>query len=105
MLERAPLLSTRVFLLTSDVGLPDYGLSAAFGVVLLILASILMWGYFRIIRTSERFRVVTGKAFRPKRVERSGGLMPSSGGRPVRAAGSAMAATAVTLIVPRRNSP
>jgi iron(III) transport system permease protein len=66
---RIPVLSTRVYLLSSpDAGIPNYGLSAAFGVVLLGVAGLLMWGYFRAIRIGERFRVVTGRGFRPKRV-------------------------------------
>jgi iron(III) transport system permease protein len=65
-----PVLSTRVFLLSSPVnGMPNYGLSAAFGVLLLVLAVGFMVGYLRLTRVSEKFRVVTGKAFRPRRVK------------------------------------
>ncbi len=64
-----PVLSTRVYLLSAPVnGMPNYGLSAAFGVVLLVLAVGLMWVYLYVTRTGERFRVVTGKAFRPRRI-------------------------------------
>lgn len=64
-----PVLSTRVYLLSSpDNGLPNYGLAASFGVLLLVLAAGLMWAYMRAIRLGERFRVVTGKAYRPKRI-------------------------------------
>jgi len=64
-----PVLSTRIFVLTSgEDGMPSYGLSAALGVVLMAIAVLLMWGYFRSIRMGERFRVVTGKAFRPRRL-------------------------------------
>ncbi len=64
-----PVLSTRVYLLSAPVnGMPNYALSAAFGVVLLLLAGALMWLYLHVTRTGERFRVVTGKAFRPRRV-------------------------------------
>lgn len=66
---RVPVLSTRIYVLsTADSGLPDYGLSAAFGVVLMIFALGLMWCYFRVVRVGEKFRVVTGKAFRPRRL-------------------------------------
>ena len=66
---QVPVLSTRIYSLASAEGsVPRYGLSAAFGVVLLLLALVLMWGYFRTLRVSERFRVVTGKGFRPRRV-------------------------------------
>jgi iron(III) transport system permease protein len=64
-----PVLSTRVYLLSSpDNGLPNYGLASAFGVLLLVVAGGLMWAYMRATRLGERFRVVTGKAFRPKRI-------------------------------------
>lgn len=65
---RIPVLSTRIYTLASpEVGtLPNYGLAAAFGVFLLLLAMAMMWFYFRATRISERFRVVTGKGYRPK---------------------------------------
>ena len=63
-----PVLSVRIYMLTAGSdALPEYGISAALGVVLMVFALGLMWGYFRLERTGERFRVVTGKAFRPLR--------------------------------------
>ncbi|MBM3597536.1 MAG: iron ABC transporter permease [Alphaproteobacteria bacterium] len=66
-----PVMSTRIYTLASPEvgGLPNYGLAAAFGIMLLVMATLLMWGYFRSIRISERFRVVSGKGFRPRRLE------------------------------------
>src|SRR6185312_12767002 len=65
-----PVLSVYIYLLSSpEGGTPKYGLAAAFGIGLLVLAIILMLVYFAATRTAERFRVVTGKAFRPKRFE------------------------------------
>jgi iron(III) transport system permease protein len=65
-----PVLSTRIFLLaTPEQSAPRYGLAAAFGVTLLLLATLLIWAYFRATRHSERYRVVTGKGFRPRRLE------------------------------------
>jgi len=65
-----PVMSTRIYTLASPEigGLPNYGLAATFGIVLLILAMTLMWGYFRAIRVSERFRVISGRGYRPKRL-------------------------------------
>lgn len=75
-----PVLSTRIYVLTAgNEALPEYGLSAALGVVLMGFALGLMWGYFRLVRTGERFRVVTGKAFRPRR-QALGRLRPVMGG-------------------------
>jgi iron(III) transport system permease protein len=49
-----PVLSTRVYLLSSPVnGMPNYSLAAAFGVVLLVLAIGLMWVYLRFTRTGN----------------------------------------------------
>lgn len=64
---RIPVLSTRIYLLSSpDVGVPNYGLSAAFGILLLAIALTLMLLYFRVVGAGERYKVVTGKAFRPR---------------------------------------
>ncbi len=77
---RVPVLSMRIYVLTTgNEDLPNYGLSAALGVVLMALALLLIWGYFRLEQTGERFRVVTGKAFRPRRV-RLGRWRPVMGG-------------------------
>src|SRR5690606_35082221 len=44
MTAKVPVVSTRIYLLTApDVGVPRYGLAGAFGVVLLVLASVLVW--------------------------------------------------------------
>lgn len=70
MTARVPVLSTRIFLASSpDSGVPNYGIAAAFGVLLLVLAMALMWGYFRVVRSGEKYRVVSGKGFRPKRTK------------------------------------
>jgi iron(III) transport system permease protein len=65
-----PVMSTRIYTLASPEvgGLPNYGLAATFGIILLVLAMTLMWGYFRGIRLSERFRVISGRGYRPKRM-------------------------------------
>lgn len=63
-------LSVHIYLLTkAEDGLPMYGLAAAFGVVLLLLALALMVFYFRLTRQQDRFSVVTGKSFRPRELK------------------------------------
>lgn len=75
---RIPVLSTRIFLLSSpDVGLPNYGLSAAFGIFLLIIAFLLMLLYFRVVGAGEKYRVVTGKAFRPRQTRLGSWALPA----------------------------
>jgi iron(III) transport system permease protein len=63
-------LSVHIYLLTkAEDGLPMYGLAAAFGVVLLLLALVLMILYFWLTRQQDRFSVVTGKSFRPRQLK------------------------------------
>ena len=67
---RIPVLSTRVYLLSSpDMGIPNYGVSAALGILLLILAAGLIHLYFRFVGIGDRFRVVGGRSFRPTRIQ------------------------------------
>lgn len=71
-------LSTRIYLLASpELGLPNYGLAGAFGIFLLIVALLLMFYYFHVTRLSERFRVVTGRGFRPKRLALGSWRLPA----------------------------
>ena len=65
-----PVLSVYIYVLIEPAGaIPRYGLAAAFGIGLLMFALLLMWGYFRATRVLERFRVVTGKGFRARRIQ------------------------------------
>jgi iron(III) transport system permease protein len=60
-------LSSIIYLrLNPNVGLPDYGGAGAFGMVLLLLGIALSWVYFRAIRHSRRYAVVSGKGYRPR---------------------------------------
>ena len=49
--------------------LPSYGMAGAVSSVLVLLALILSWGYFRVLRFSHRYAVVTGKGYRPRLIE------------------------------------
>jgi len=53
-------------------GLPDYGLPAAFGAFMIVVALVLSWLYTTVLRRARRFEVVTGKAYRPRLVELKG---------------------------------
>jgi iron(III) transport system permease protein len=48
---------------------PNRGLSAALSVGLLVISAVGVWLLLRLTRHGERFRTVTGKAFRPRRVD------------------------------------
>lgn len=61
-------LSTRVFYaLTPSGGLPDYGGAAAVSLPFLVLGLALLACYDLLIRQSDRYATVVGKAFRPAR--------------------------------------
>jgi iron(III) transport system permease protein len=49
--------------------LPSYGTAGAVSTLLIALALLLSWGYFRVLRFSHRYAVVTGKGYRPRVVE------------------------------------
>jgi len=70
-------LSNRVFTFSTFLyiqvnpqqGLPRYDLAAAFGVLMTVIAGLLSWWYFHVLRQGHRYAVVTGRAYRPKLVE------------------------------------
>ena len=63
-----PMLSTRTYLIAfPELGVPNLGLAAAYGVLLLVFAIGLMLLYFCLTHSAERFRVISGKGFRPRR--------------------------------------
>ena len=63
-----PVFATQVFLAVWDVP-QDYNVASAFGVGYLAVSLLLLYFYHRSTRASERFVTVTGKAFRPRRMQ------------------------------------
>lgn len=49
--------------------LPSYGVAGAVSSLLIVLALLLSWWYFKVLRFSSRYAVVTGKGYRPQLVE------------------------------------
>jgi iron(III) transport system permease protein len=49
--------------------LPNYGVAGAVSSLLVVLALLLSWWYFKVLRFSSRYAVVTGRGYRPKLVE------------------------------------
>jgi iron(III) transport system permease protein len=47
------------------VGLPRYDIAGAYGVMMIVIGLLLMWWYFRTVRQSHKYVVVTGKAYQP----------------------------------------
>lgn len=62
--------STKIYAATlPDGGLPNYGLASTLSVVLLCVAALFIWLYQRQTRNAKQFVTVTGKGFRPKRIQ------------------------------------
>jgi iron(III) transport system permease protein len=59
-------LSTLIYFTTRLQAPFEYGLGAVFGVSYMVLMIILLIGYRRIVRHSERYSTITGKGFRPR---------------------------------------
>ena len=49
--------------------LPNYGLAGAVSMLMVAIALLLSWWYFRVLGDSRRYAVVTGRGYRPKLVE------------------------------------
>ena len=47
----------------------DWGLASTYSMALLVVAIVLLLLYFRLIRHGERYQTITGKDFRPRRVD------------------------------------
>jgi len=72
-----PVFATQVFLAVWDVP-QDYNVASAFGVGYLAISLLLLYLYHRATRMSERYVTVTGKAFRPRRMQLGGWRWPVS---------------------------
>jgi iron(III) transport system permease protein len=61
--------STLVYIkVVPEMGLPDYGVVGAVSVVLILFSLLLSWWYFRVIRLSHRYEVVSGRSYGTKRI-------------------------------------
>lgn len=61
-------LTTDVFLQIYAITPPNYGQAAALSVILVGCVTVLLWFYSRLSRHAYRYRTVTGKGFRPRKV-------------------------------------
>jgi len=68
---RVPVLASRLFLLVggAEGEWPRYGYASALGLAMIAMAVILMWFYFRQTRVAERFQVITGRGYIPRRIK------------------------------------
>ncbi len=60
--------TTEVFFNTSRTP-TDWGLASAYAMAILTLSVVLLAFYFRLLRHGERYQTVTGKDFRPRRID------------------------------------
>ncbi len=61
--------STRVYAITENIGtVPAFGQANALAVIYLVIAVLVAFLYFHVVRRAERYTVVTGKAYRPRHV-------------------------------------
>ena len=69
--NRIYMLSTYVYLKANptDSGVPQHGVTAALGTVMILLALLLTWWYSQVLRQGHRYEVVTGKGYRPALVD------------------------------------
>jgi len=63
--------TTEIFYDTSRTPI-DWGLAATYSMALLIVAIVLLFFYFRLIRHGERYQTITGKDYRPRRIDLGG---------------------------------
>jgi len=63
--------TTEIFYDTSRTPI-DWGLAATYAMALLAVAIALLFFYFRLIRHGERYQTITGKDYRPRRIDLGG---------------------------------
>jgi len=65
---RVAVYTTEVYFNTSRMP-TDWGLASTYSMVLLLLSMALLLIYFRLVRHGERYQTITGKDFRPRRID------------------------------------
>ncbi len=68
---RTAVYTTQVYFNTSRMP-TDWGLSSTYSMVLLVLSLGLLYIYFRLVRHGERYQTITGKDYRPRRIDLGG---------------------------------
>ena len=69
--NRIYMLSTYVYLTANppDSGIPQYGITAALGTLMIGVAVLLTWWYSQVLRQGHRYQVITGKGYRPQLIQ------------------------------------
>jgi iron(III) transport system permease protein len=73
---RFPVYTTEVYFNTSRTP-TDWGLASTYSMALLVLSMALLFVYFRLARHGERYQTITGKDYKPRRIDLGGWKYPS----------------------------
>lgn len=65
---RVPVYTTEVYFNTARTP-TDWGLASTYSMILLALSMALLFVYFRLVRHTERYQTITGKDFKPRRID------------------------------------
>jgi iron(III) transport system permease protein len=65
---RVAVYTTEVYFNTSRMP-TDWGLASTYSMILLVLAMVLLCIHFRLVRHGERYQTITGKDYRPRRID------------------------------------
>jgi iron(III) transport system permease protein len=68
---RVPVYTTEVYFNTARTP-TDWGLASTYSMVLLALSMALLFFHFRLVRHSERYQTITGKDYKPRRIDLGG---------------------------------
>src|SRR6267142_1189413 len=68
---RVPVYTTEVYFNTARTP-TDWGLASTYSMMLLVLSMALLFVYFRLVRHTERYQTITGKDFKPHRIDLGG---------------------------------
>jgi iron(III) transport system permease protein len=59
-------LTTEIYQKIRVGAFPDYGMASAYGVIMIVVAALGIYGYGLAIRRAERFAIITGKGYKPR---------------------------------------
>jgi iron(III) transport system permease protein len=74
---RVSVYTTQVYFNTSRMP-TDWGLASTYSMMLLLLAMVMLFVYFRLVRHGERYQTITGKDYRPRRIDLGWWKYPAS---------------------------
>ena len=62
-------LTTNIFQSAKNTGLPDYGLTGAYSVCLLLVVAVLLLWHHRLSHHANQYQTITGKGYRPRVID------------------------------------